>query len=121
MLILQNAEPPLFVHLTRIAGLLTLFGGILLLVAANAVVGVCAVLLSALCFALAQIIEYLAVIARKLSGCQFGRNGRSRKELRHHVTGHRGNDIELCQNAAAQSLIPHDPESSRKLQLLQFR
>jgi predicted RND superfamily exporter protein len=57
-------EPPLFVHLTRMAGLLTLFAGIILMVAANAVIGVAIVLLSALYFALAEIIRYLALIAR---------------------------------------------------------
>jgi hypothetical protein len=45
------------------AGLLTLFGGIVLLIAANPAIGVAAVLLSALYFALAEIISYLAVIA----------------------------------------------------------
>lgn len=57
-------EPPLVVHLTRTAGVLTLCGGVILLVAANAVIGVAIILLSALYFALAEIIAYLAVIAR---------------------------------------------------------
>ena len=39
-------------------------GGVILMIAANAVAGVCIVLLSALYFALAEIINYLAVIAR---------------------------------------------------------
>jgi hypothetical protein len=46
------------------AGLLTLFGGVVLLIAANPAIGVGVVLLSALYFALAEIISYLAVIAR---------------------------------------------------------
>lgn len=46
------------------AGLLTLFGGIVLLVTASPAIGVAVVLLSALYFALAEIISYLAVIAR---------------------------------------------------------
>ena len=46
------------------AGLLTLFGGVILLVAASPAIGVAIVLLSALYFALAEIIFYLAVIAR---------------------------------------------------------
>ena len=56
-------EPPLVVHLTRMAGLLTLFGGVVLLIAASPAIGVAVVLLSALYFALAEIISYLAVIA----------------------------------------------------------
>jgi hypothetical protein len=56
-------EPPLVVHLTRIAGLLTLLGGIIMMVTANAGIGVAIILLSALYFALAEIIRYLAVIA----------------------------------------------------------
>ena len=46
------------------AGLLTLFGGVVLLVAASPAIGVAVVLLSALYFALAEIISYLAIIAR---------------------------------------------------------
>ena len=46
------------------AGLLTLFGGVVLLVTASPAIGVAVVLLSALYFALAEIISYLAVIAR---------------------------------------------------------
>jgi len=46
------------------AGLLTLFGGVGLLIAASPAIGVAVVLLSALFFALAEIISYLAVIAR---------------------------------------------------------
>ena len=46
------------------AGLLTLFGGVVLLIAASPAIGVAVVLLSALYFALAEIISYLAVIAR---------------------------------------------------------
>ena len=45
------------------AGLMTLFGGIVLLIAASPAIGVAVVLLSALYFALAEIISYLAVIA----------------------------------------------------------
>ena len=46
------------------AGVLTLFGGVVLLIAANPAIGVAVVLLSALYFALAEIISYLTVIAR---------------------------------------------------------
>jgi hypothetical protein len=46
------------------AGLLTLFGGVGLLITASPAIGVAVVLLSALYFALAEIISYLAVIAR---------------------------------------------------------
>jgi hypothetical protein len=46
------------------AGLLTLFGGVVLLIAASPAIGVAVVLLSALYFALAEIISYLAVLAR---------------------------------------------------------
>jgi len=45
------------------AGLLTLVGGVVLLIAASPAIGVAVVLLSALYFALAEIISYLAVIA----------------------------------------------------------
>jgi hypothetical protein len=62
----RELEPPLVVHLTRIAGLLTLFGGVVLMVAASPAIGVAIVLLSALYFALAEIISYLAIIARNL-------------------------------------------------------
>lgn len=48
------------------AGLLTLFGGIVLLITASPAIGVAVVLLSALYFALAEIISYLAIIARNL-------------------------------------------------------
>ena len=48
------------------AGLLTLFGGVVLLIAASPAIGVAVVLLSALYFALAEIISYLAVIAHNL-------------------------------------------------------
>jgi hypothetical protein len=50
------------------AGLLTLFGGIVLLIAASPAIGVAVVLLSALYFALAEIISYLAVIAHNSQG-----------------------------------------------------
>jgi hypothetical protein len=60
----RTSEPPLVVHLTRMAGLLTLLGGVIMLIAGNAGVGIAIVLLSALYFALAKIIRYLAVIAR---------------------------------------------------------
>ena len=60
----RTSEPPLVVHLTRVAGLLTLLGGVIILVAANAGIGIAVILLSALYFALAEIIRYLAVIAR---------------------------------------------------------
>lgn len=50
------------------AGGLTLMGGIVMLVAAAPAVGVAVVLLSALYFALAEIINYLAIIAQKLEG-----------------------------------------------------
>jgi hypothetical protein len=63
-------ELSLFVHLTRMVGLLTLLGGIILMVAANAVIGVAIVLLSALYFALAEIIRYLALIAYRAEGRQ---------------------------------------------------
>jgi hypothetical protein len=45
------------------SGLLTLFGGIVMMIAASPAIGVAVVLLSALYFALAEIISYLAVIA----------------------------------------------------------
>jgi hypothetical protein len=45
------------------AGLLTLFGGVVLLITASPAIGVAVVLLSALYFALAEIISYLAVLA----------------------------------------------------------
>jgi hypothetical protein len=60
----RTPEPPLVVHLTRMAGLLTLLGGVIMLIAGNAGIGVAIILLSALYFALAEIIRYLAVIAR---------------------------------------------------------
>jgi len=60
----RELEPPLVVHLTRMAGLLTLFGGVVLLITASPAIGVAVVLLSALYFALAEIISYLAVLAR---------------------------------------------------------
>ncbi len=50
------------------AGLLTLFGGVVLLITANPAIGVAVVLLSALYFALAEIISYLAVIAHNSRG-----------------------------------------------------
>lgn len=50
------------------AGLLTFFGGIVLLIAASPAIGVAVVLLSALYFALAEIISYLAVIAHNWRG-----------------------------------------------------
>jgi hypothetical protein len=63
----RNQElEPLAVHLTRMVGLLTLFGGVGLLIAASPAIGVGVVLLSAFCFALAEIISYLAMIARNL-------------------------------------------------------
>jgi hypothetical protein len=64
----RELERPLVVHLTRMAGLLTLFGGIVLLIAASPAIGVAVVLLSALYFALAEIISYLAVIAHNSRG-----------------------------------------------------
>jgi hypothetical protein len=60
----RELVPPFVVHLTRMVGLLTLFGGVGLLIAASPAMGVAVVLLSALCFALAEIVSYLAVIAR---------------------------------------------------------
>lgn len=68
------------------AGLLTLFGGIALLVTASLAIGVAVVLLSALYFALAEIIFYLSVIARNshvaesLFRDDFGRNARAEEE-----------------------------------------
>jgi hypothetical protein len=59
----RTSEPPLVVHLTRVAGFLTLLGGVIILIAANAGIGIGIILLSALYFALAEIIRYLAVIA----------------------------------------------------------
>ena len=64
----RELERPLVVHLTRMAGLLTFFGGIVLLIAASPAIGVAVVLLSALYFALAEIISYLAVIAHNWRG-----------------------------------------------------
>ena len=52
------------------AGLLTLFGGVVLLITANPAIGVAVVLLSALYFALAEIISYLAVIAHNARGSE---------------------------------------------------
>jgi uncharacterized membrane protein len=46
------------------AGLLTLFGGVILMVAANVAIGIAIILLSALYFVLAEIVGYLAIIAR---------------------------------------------------------
>ena len=60
----RTSEPPLVVHLTRVAGFLTFLGGVIMLIAGNAGIGVAIILLSALYFALAEIIRYLAVIAR---------------------------------------------------------
>jgi hypothetical protein len=60
----RTPERPLVVHLTRMAGLLTLLGGVIMLIAGNAGIGVAIILLSALYFAFAEIIRYLAVIAR---------------------------------------------------------
>ena len=61
---LPASEPPLVVHLTRVAGFLILLGGVIMLLAGNAGIGVAIILLSAPYFALAEIIRYLAVIAR---------------------------------------------------------
>jgi hypothetical protein len=60
----RTSEPPLVVHLTRVAGFLTLLGGVIMLLAGNAGIGIAIILLSALYFALAEIIRSLAVIAR---------------------------------------------------------
>ncbi|MDB6146958.1 MAG: hypothetical protein JWO45_622 [Spartobacteria bacterium] len=62
----DDREPPLIVHLTRMAGALTLVAGVIMLIAASPAIGVAIVLLSALYFALAEIIGYLALIARHL-------------------------------------------------------
>jgi hypothetical protein len=61
----RTSEPPLVVHLIRMAGLLTLLGGVIMLIAGNVGIGVAIILLSALYFALAEIIRYLAMIARR--------------------------------------------------------
>jgi hypothetical protein len=37
----RTSEPPLVVHLTRVAGFLTLLGGVIMLIARNAGIGVC--------------------------------------------------------------------------------
>lgn len=63
---MEKSEPPLVVHLARISGLLTLCGGFILLVV-QPLVGVAIVLLSALYFVLAEIINYLARIATLLA------------------------------------------------------
>jgi hypothetical protein len=62
----RTPEPPLVVHLTRMAGLLTLLGGMIMLIAGNAGIGVAIILLSALYVALAEIIRYLAMIRPRL-------------------------------------------------------
>lgn len=75
----EHREPPLCVHLTRMAGLLTLFAGIVFMIAANPALGVAIVLLSALYFALAEIIRYLAIIADR---------GRSTEEIQKNESDH---------------------------------
>jgi hypothetical protein len=60
----QDNEPPLTVYLIRGASFLSVFAGVIMLVAGNAQLGVAIILLSALYIALAEIINYLAQIAR---------------------------------------------------------
>ena len=60
----NESDPPFVVHLTRMAGGFTLIAGILMMIASTPTLGVAIVLLSALYFALAEIINYLAIIAR---------------------------------------------------------
>ena len=60
-----KAERPLTVHLIRTAAYLSLFAGVIMLIAGNAQLGVVIVLLSALYVALAEIVNYLAIIARR--------------------------------------------------------
>ena len=57
-------DPPFVVHLTRMAGGFTLIAGVVMMIASAPTLGVAIVLLSALYFALAEIINYLAIIAR---------------------------------------------------------
>lgn len=59
-----TSDPPFVVHLTRMAAGFTLIAGILMMIASAPTLGVAIVLLSALYFALAEIINYLAIIAR---------------------------------------------------------
>lgn len=59
----EKKEPPFAVHVTRMAGGFTLIAGVVMLIAAAPTLGVAIILLSALYFALAEIINYLAIIA----------------------------------------------------------
>lgn len=59
----RTSDAPLVVHVTRVAALLTLFGGVIMLMTGSAEIGIAIILLSALYVALAEIIRYLAVIA----------------------------------------------------------
>jgi hypothetical protein len=58
-----HREQLLTVHLIRIAAVLSLFAGVIMLIAASVELGVAIILLSALYVALAEIINYLSVIA----------------------------------------------------------
>ena len=59
----EEKEPPFAVHVTRMAGGLTLIAGVVMLISAAPTLGIAIILLSALYFALAEIINYLAIIA----------------------------------------------------------
>jgi hypothetical protein len=60
----------LTVHIVRTAALLSLFAGVITLIAASVELGVAIILLSALYVALAEIINYLAMIAHNPKAAQ---------------------------------------------------
>ena len=65
-----DRESPLTVHIIRSAALLSLFAGVITLIAASVALGVAIILLSALYAALAEIINYLAMIAHNPKATQ---------------------------------------------------
>jgi hypothetical protein len=65
-----DRESPLTVLIIRSAAVLSLFAGVIMLIAASVELGVAIILLSALYVALAEIINYLAVIARNSAATQ---------------------------------------------------
>lgn len=60
----SERDLPLTVHVMRSAAFLSLFAGVIMLVAGNAQLGVAIILLAALYIGLAEVINHLAVIAR---------------------------------------------------------
>jgi hypothetical protein len=72
--VFSSREPerdlPLAVHVIRLAGLLSLFAGLIMMVGASTQLGIAIILLSALYIALAEIINYLAIIAGNSQAAQ---------------------------------------------------